>query len=244
MNVVLVTGASSGIGAAIAIGFAEAGWSVMAAGRDEARLEEVADVSDNISTWAGELEESEDCEELVAETIDEFDGIDCLVNAAGVLILGSAEELSDDDWRDTLTINLDVPFFLSRAALPHLIKSEGSIVNISSVWGLSGGKRALAYCASKGGLIQLTRAMALDHAGDGMRINAICPGGVDTPMLAGRAEDLDRDVDDFLGQLADQSPNGRIASPEEIASLVMFLASDAARHITGTAIPIDGGLMA
>jgi len=244
MNVVLVTGASSGIGAAIAIGFAEAGWSVMAAGRDEARLEEVADVSDNISTWAGELEVSEDCEELAAETIDEFGNIDCLVNAAGVFIPGNAEELSDDDWRDTLTINLDVPFFLSRAALPHLTKSEGSIINIASVWGLEGGQRALAYCASKGGLIQLTRAMALDHAGDGMRINAICPGGVDTPMLAVRAEDRDKDVDDFLGELADNSPNGRIASPEDIAGLVLFLASDAARHITGTAIPIDGGLMA
>jgi len=244
MNVVLVTGASSGIGAAISIAFVEAGWSVMAAGRNEGRLEEVADVSDNISTWAGDLEESGDCEELVAESIDEFGQINCLVNAAGVLIPGNAEELSDDDWRDTLNINLDVPFYLSRAALPELIKSEGSIINIASVWGLEGGQRALAYCASKGGLIQLTRAMALDHAGDGLRVNAICPGGVDTPMLAGRAEDLDKDVDDFLEELADHSPNGRIASPEEIAALVLFLASDAARHITGTAIPIDGGLTA
>ena len=244
MNVVLVTGASSGIGAAISIAFVEAGWSVMAAGRNERRLEEVADISDNISTWAGDLEESGDCEELVAESIDEFGQINCLVNAAGVLIPGNAEELSDDDWRDTLNINLDVPFFLSRAALPELIKSEGNIVNIASVWGLEGGQRALAYCASKGGLIQLTRAMALDHAGDGLRVNAICPGGVDTPMLAGRAEDLDKDVDDFLEELADHSPNGRIASPEEIAALVLFLASDAARHITGTAIPIDGGLTA
>jgi meso-butanediol dehydrogenase/(S,S)-butanediol dehydrogenase/diacetyl reductase len=244
MNVVLVTGASSGIGAAIAIGFAEAGWSVMAAGRDEARLAEVADVSDNISTWAGELEESEDCEELVAETIDEFGNIDCLVNSAGILLRGTAEETSNDDWRDTLTVNLDVAFYLSRAALPQLLQAEGSIVNISSYWGLKAGNRAVAYCASKGGLIQLTRAMALDHASDGLRINAICPGGVDTPMLAVRAEDRDKDVDDFLGELADHSPNGRIASPEDIAGLVLFLASDAARHITGTAIPIDGGLMA
>lgn len=244
MNVVLVTGASSGIGAAIAIEFAEAGWSAMAAGRNEGRLEEVAEVSDNISTWTGALEESEDCDELVADTVEEFGAIDCLVNAAGVLIPGNAEELSDDDWRDTLTINLDVPFFMSRAAMPHLIKSEGSIVNIASVWGLEGGQRALAYCASKGGLILMTRAMALDHAGDGLRINAICPGCVDTPMLAGRAEDLDKDVDTFLAEAAARSPNGRIASPEDIAALVLFLASDAARHITGTAIPIDGGLMA
>lgn len=244
MQVVLVTGASSGIGAAIAIAFADLGWSVMAAGRNESRLEEVAEVSESISTWAGELEESEDCDELVAETIDEFGQIDCLVNAAGIFIPGNAEEITDEDWRDTLSINLDVPFFLSRAALPHLLQRGGSIINIASVWGLEGGKRALAYCASKGGLIQLTRSMALDHAGEGLRINAICPGGVDTPMLAVRAADRDKEVDDFLAELADYNPNGRIASPEDIAALVTFLASDAARHITGTAIPIDGGLMA
>jgi NAD(P)-dependent dehydrogenase (short-subunit alcohol dehydrogenase family) len=242
MSVVLITGASSGIGAAIAVEFADAGWEVMAAGRNEGRLEEVADVSDNISIWAGELLDSEDCDELVADTVDEFGRIDCLVNAAGILIAGNAEEITDEDWRDTLAINLDVPFYLSRAALPHLLQRGGSIVNISSVWGLEGGKRALAYCASKGGLIQLTRAMALDHASDGLRINAICPGGVDTPMLAARAED--RDVDEFLAAAADNSPNGRIATPEDIAALTMFLASDAASHITGTAIPCDGGLMA
>lgn len=244
MNVAMVTGASSGIGAAIAIAFADAGWSVMAAGRHEGRLEEVADVSEQISTWAGELEESDDCDELVADTVDEYERIDCLVNAAGVLIPGNAEEITDEKWRDTLIINLDVPFYLSRAALPHLLQRGGSIINIASVWGLEGGKRALAYCASKGGLIQLTRSMALDHADDDVRVNAICPGGVDTPMLAVRAEEEDKDVDDFLAELAEGSPNGRIATPEDIAGLVLFLASDAASHITGTAIPIDGGLMA
>jgi len=244
MDVVLVTGASSGIGAATAIAFAEAGWSVMAAGRNESRLEEVADVSENISTWAGELEESEDCDELVADTVDEFGSLDCLVNAAGVLIRNNAEETSDDDWRDTLAINLNVPFYLSRAALPHLLQSEGSIVNVASFWGLKAGDRAVAYCTSKGALIMMTRAMARDHAADGLRINAVCPGGVDTPMLVGETEEQDGDVDAFLANLASASPNGRIASPEDIAGLMLFLASDAARHITGTAIPIDGGLMA
>ena len=244
MNVVLVTGASSGIGAAIAIAFADAGWSVMAAGRDEGRLDEVADVSDSISTWSGELMESEDCEELIADTVDEFGGIDCLVNAAGVLIRGSADEISDDDWRDTIAVNLDVPFFLSRAALPHLVKAAGSVVNISSVWGLEAGDRAVAYSASKGGLQLLTRAMAKDHAREGVRFNAICPGGVDTPMLANEAEEQEMEVDDFLAMVAENSPNGRIAAPEDIAALVLFLASDAASHITGTNIPCDGGVMA
>lgn len=244
MNVALITGASSGIGAAIAIEFAEAGWNVMAAGRDEGRLEEVADVSENISTWAGDLVESEDCDELISETIDEFGAIDCLVNSAGVLPRGNAEETTDEDWRDTLAINLDVPFYLSRAAMPSLLKTEGSIVNMSSFWGLRAGPNALAYCVSKGGLIQFTRAMALDYAADGIRVNAICPGGVDTPMLAEAAVEADTDVDSFLSMVAEGSPNKRIADPGDIAALVLFLASDAAKHITGTAIPIDGGLQA
>ncbi len=244
MNVALVTGASSGIGAAIAIEFADAGWSVMAAGRDEGRLDEVADVSESIATWVGELAQAQDCEELVADTIDEFGAIDCLVNDAGVLLRGSADELSDDDWRETLGTNLDVPFYLSRAALPHLVKSEGSVVNISSVWGLEAGSRAVAYCASKGGLNQLTRAMAKDHARDGVRFNAICPGGVDTPMLASQADVAGMEVDEFLEMVASHSPNGRIATPEDVAALVLFLASPAASHITGALIPCDGGVVA
>jgi NAD(P)-dependent dehydrogenase (short-subunit alcohol dehydrogenase family) len=244
MNVALITGASSGIGAATAIAFAEAGWSVMAAGRDEGRLEEVADVAEKISTWAGDLEDSEDCDELVADTVDEFGNIDCLVNSAGILMRGNAEETDDDDWRNTMAINLDVPFFLSRAALPHLLQSEGSIVNISSYWGLRPGLRTIAYSTSKSALIQMTRAMAIDYAGDGLRINAICPGGVDTPMLASAADETEKDVDVFLQVVAAGSPNGRIASPEQVAALTLFLASDAASHITGTAIPIDGGLSA
>ena len=244
MSVALVTGASSGIGAAIAISFADAGWEVMAAGRDEGRLEEVADVSDNIAIWSGELRESEECDELVADTIDEFGRLDCLVNSAGILLRGDAVETSDDDWRDTMAINLDVPFYLGRAALPHLQKSQGSIVNLSSHWGLQAGQRAVAYCASKGALNMLTKAMARDVASGGVRVNAICPAGVDTPMLAAAAEDAEEDVDEFLQKIAEHSPNGRIATPEDIAALVHFLASDAASHITGTTISIDGGLSA
>ena len=207
MNVALVTGASSGIGAAVAIDFAEAGWSVMAAGRDEGRLAEVADVSDNISTWAGELEESADCDELVTDTIEEFGAIDCLVNSAGILIRGDAADTDDEDWRDTLLINLDIPFYLSRAALPHLLKNRGSIVNLASFWGLRAGPRATAYCVSKGGLILLTRAMALDYAREGLRVNAVCPGDVDTPMLAVEADEAGMDLDAYLTEAAADSPS-------------------------------------
>jgi len=241
MSVAIVTGASSGIGAATAIAFAEAGWEVMAAGRDEGRLEEVADVSDSIATWTGDLTESDDCDELITDTIDEFGHIDCLVNSAGVIVRANVADTSDEDWRYTMAINLDAPFYLSRAALPHLLQSTGSIINIASDWGLKGGDHAAAYCASKGALVQLTRAMAIDHARDGLRVNAVCPGDIDTPMLTNEADDKDVSLEDFLAQAAEESPNGRIGTPEEVAALILFLASDAATHITGTAIPIDGG---
>jgi len=241
MSVVLVTGASSGIGAAIAITFAEDGWDVMAAGRDEGRLEEVADVSEKIVTWSGELLESGDCDELIADTLDEFGQLDCLVNNAGVIVRANAADTSDEDWRYTMTINLDVPFFLSREALPYLLRAEGNIINIASDWGLAGGERAAAYCASKGGIVLLTKAMAKDHAGDGLRVNAICPGDVDTPMLAAEADEQGVDLEEFLEESALQSPNGRVATPEDVAQLALFIASDNASHMTGTAIPIDGG---
>jgi NAD(P)-dependent dehydrogenase (short-subunit alcohol dehydrogenase family) len=244
MSVALVTGASSGIGAAIAIAFAENGWSVMAAGRDEGRLEEVADVSDDIATWAGGLATSEDCDELVADTIEEFGAIDCLVNNAGILVRADISETSDDDWRNTMTVNLDVPFWLSRAALPHLVTTEGSIINIASDWGLNAADRAPAYAASKGGLVLLTKSMARDHARDGIRVNAICPGDVDTPMLTADAATSGLDIDEYLEEAADAIPSGRIADPEDVASLALFLAGAKSTHINGAAILIDGGASA
>ena len=244
MSVALVTGASSGIGAAIALGFAEAGWDVLAAGRDEARLDEVADVSERIVVWAGELGSSADCDDLVADAIDEFGQLDCLVNNAGILIRGDVSETSDDDWRETMTVNLDVPFWLSRAALPHLLRTAGSIVNIASDWGLHAADRAAAYAASKGGLVLLTKSMARDHAPDGLRVNAVCPGDVDTPMLAAEALASGMSLDEYMEEACAAVPSGRIAAPEEVASLALFLASDAAAHINGAAILIDGGASA
>ena len=240
MSVVLVTGASSGIGAAIAIAFAEEGWEVMAAGRDESRLEEVADVSDNIVTWAGELGASEDCDELVADTIEEFGQLDCLVNNAGIIIRGNVADTTDEDWRATMTVNLDVPFWLSRAALPHLLNAGGSIVNIASDWGLNAAVDAAAYAASKGGLVLLSKSMARDHAREGLRVNAICPGDVDTPMLAGEAEGSGLSLDEYMEEMNAAVPSGRVADPEDVAALTLFLASDAAAHINGTAILVDG----
>ena len=235
MAVALVTGASSGIGAAVAIALADSGWDVMAAGRDEARLEEVADVSDRIATWTGDLAGSADCDELVADTVDEFGGIDCLVNSAGILLRADAAETSDDDWRDTMTINLDVPFYLSRAALPHLIEAEGNIVNISSYWGIQAGERATAYNTSKGALILLTKAMARDHGREGVRVNVVCPGGVDTPMHAHHR--------DFLMEYEKYIPLGRMTVAEDLVGPAIFLASDASGYITGQTLHVNGGML-
>ncbi|HEX5788122.1 MAG TPA: SDR family oxidoreductase [Woeseiaceae bacterium] len=242
MSVLLVTGASSGIGAAVAIAFAEAGWDVMASGRDEGRLDELAEAAENIVTWAGALESSEECDELVADTLDEFGQIDCLVNSAGLLFRGDVTETDDDDWRETFAVNLDIPFYLSRAALPHLQESAGTIVNIACASALRAERRSVAYATAKAGLVMLTKAMARDHAADGVRVNAVCPGPVDTPLLAAAADEAEEDVDGFLERLATASPNGRVATPEDVAAVVRFLASAEAAHITGAVVPVDGGL--
>jgi len=164
-----------------------------------------------------------------------------LVNNAGIYRPADAEHTTDDLWQETLEINLSAAFWLSRAAMPHLRERRGVIINMASDWGLQGGREAVAYCASKGGMVLMTRAMALDHALEGVRVNAICPGDVDTPMLyeAGAAHGLS--AADALAECEAESPTGRVTSAADVASLVVYLASDAATQITGAAISIDGG---
>ena len=134
-----------------------------------------------------------------------------------------------------MTINLDVPFWLSRAALPHLLNAGGSILNIASDWGLNAAVDAAAYAASKGGLVLLSKSMARDHAREGLRVNAICPGDVDTPMLAGEAEGSGLTLDEYMEEMNAAVPSGRVADPEDVAALALFLAGGAAAHINGTA---------
>ena len=240
-KVVLITGASSGIGAATAIKFNEQGYKVVAAGRNEARLKLLADQLTDAIIWAGDLTHSHACSELINFVISHCGRLDTLINCAGIIHRATAVETSDLQWQETIAVNLNAPFYLSRAAIPHMLANGGSILNIASDWGLQGGQLAAAYCASKGGLVLLTKAMALDHAKDKIRINAICPGDVDTPML--QAEAAQRGVDYQLAMAENNadSPTGRITLPDEVAALCVYLASDSAAQITGTAIPIDGG---
>ena len=240
-KVALVTGASSGIGTAIVSRLGEASYAVMAAGRDAARTREVCERSANAEPWVGDISSAEACAELIAACVAKFGRLDLLVNNAGIYRPANAEGTSDDDWQQTIATNLSAAFWLSRDAMRHLRDARGVIINIASDWGLAGGKDAVAYCASKGGLVLMSKAMALDHAHDGVRVNAICPGDVDTPMLYEEGVARGLDAEQALRDAAKASPTGKVTKPEEVAALVAFLASDAARQITGAAIPIDGG---
>jgi meso-butanediol dehydrogenase/(S,S)-butanediol dehydrogenase/diacetyl reductase len=240
-KVVLVTGASSGIGAATAVAFSRAGYKVVLAGRNRERLESVESTFADALTWSGDLVGSEACTELVNFTISRFGRLDILINNAGIIYRRDALATTDAEWEHTLAVNLDAPFYLSRAAIPHMLGNGGVILNIASDWGLKGGTRAAAYCASKGGLVLLTKAMALDHAKDGIRINAICPGDVDTPMLQYEAAQRGVDYAAAMAENHADSPTGRITRADEVAALCVYLASDSAAQITGVAIPIDGG---
>jgi len=240
-KVALVTGASSGIGTAIVLRLVEDGFLVMAAGRDSARTKLLRNQSQTIQTWIGDITSPQACADLVASCIDRFGRLDLLVNNAGIYETADAEHTSDENWSQTIAINLSTPFYLSREAMPHLRERKGVILNVASDWGLVGGKQAVAYCASKGGVVLMTKAMALDHADEGVRVNAICPGDVETPMLYVEAAARGLGPEEAVKEADKGSPTGRVTAPEEVATLVAFLASDGAAQITGAAIPIDGG---
>jgi NAD(P)-dependent dehydrogenase (short-subunit alcohol dehydrogenase family) len=243
-RIALVTGASSGIGAAIARRLAADGWLVLAAGRDAERTQALAAEAAAIRPWVGVLATSADANRLVDDCVRTLGRLDLLVNNAGIYEVADAEGTTDESWQRTIAINLSMPFYLSRAALPELRKRRGSIVNIASDWGLKGGANAVAYCASKGGLVLMTRAMAIDHAGEGVRVNAVCPGDVETPMLYRSGATRGVDAKSALRQANAESRSGRVTTPEEVAAVVAFLASDEARQINGAAVPIDGGGLA
>ncbi|HKO05245.1 MAG TPA: SDR family oxidoreductase [Candidatus Acidoferrales bacterium] len=246
-KVALVTGAGSGIGRAIARRFAEEGAAVCLADVNEAAgsssAEQIASEGERARFVRTDVSRSVDCARAVQATVDGFGALHILVNCAGIIRRASVTELSEADWDLVMDVNAKSVFLMSRAAMPHLGAAGGSIVNIASGWGLAAGPRAAAYCASKAAVVLLTKAMALDHGAQGIRVNCICPGDTDTPMLRQEASQVGQAEAEFLAEAA-RRPLRRIGRPEEIAGAALFLASDAARFITGTALVVDGGGLA
>jgi NAD(P)-dependent dehydrogenase (short-subunit alcohol dehydrogenase family) len=241
----LVTGAGTGIGRAIALAFAREGASVTVAGR---RVEKLEGVVREIEAAGGaalavgcNVTEKRDAERAVRETAGRFGRLTVLVNNAGALKVATVEDTSEEEWDQLMKVNLKGPFLMSRAALPEFRKAGGgAIVNIGSLLGLVGMKLLAAYCTSKGGLTLLTKAMALDHAHEGVRVNCICPSIVETELVAG----LFAGGEDLRKARVAQIPVGRMGKPEDVAEMAVYLASKESEWVTGVAIPLDGGVSA
>ena len=181
---VLVTGGTSGMGEATALAFAGAGARVVVSGRNQERGQDVVSRGNGLIRFlSADVSQRDACDNLVDEAVAQLGGLDILVNSAGVIYHATAEETTDEQWLETMAVNVNGVFYVSRAAIPHLRQSRGTMINIASDAALTGSYHLVAYCASKGAVHALTRAMACDHGPEGIRVNAICPGYVDTPML-------------------------------------------------------------
>jgi NAD(P)-dependent dehydrogenase (short-subunit alcohol dehydrogenase family) len=243
----LVTGAASGIGRAVAGLFARK-WAAVGvvdlnpAGK--ATADAIAAARGRAIFVRADVTRAADCERAVEEAVRAFGGLDILVNCAGIVRRASVLGTTVEEWDRVMAVNVRSVFLMSKYAIPVLIeKGGGAIVNIASGWGLVGGRDAVAYCASKGAVVNMTRAMALDHADQNIRVNCVCPGDTDTPMLREEARQLGQVEAQFLASSADR-PLRRIGTPEDIAQAVLYLASDAAAFVTGIALVVDGGGLA
>jgi NAD(P)-dependent dehydrogenase (short-subunit alcohol dehydrogenase family) len=243
-KIAIVTGAASGIGRAVAELFAERGARVVAVDIDPAGQGAARDIESQggvVSFVQADLTDAADCEAVASAALELHGGIDALINCAGVIRRAAVTETSESDWDRVMAVNVKSVFLLSREVIPLLAqRGGGAIVNVASGWGLAAGPRAAAYCASKGAVVQLTRAMAIDHARQDIRVNCVCPGDVDTPMLRQEAAELDWTKQDFLRDAA-QRPAERVGAPAEIAETIWYLAGDRAAYVTGIALVVDGG---
>ena len=237
----IVTGGGSGIGRAIAVAFAREGASVAIAGRHQAKLDDAArELGPHCLAVASDITRPAEVTRLVETTIATFQRIDILVNNAGILLPGTAESLTEEDFDQTFNVNVRGLWLLSRAVLPHMRSAGGgSIINIGSVLSTLGARNRVAYSASKGAVLAMTRAMALDHATDKIRVNCICPGIVETEMVARFSMD-----ESARRQRLAWHPLGRFGQPQEIAGLAVFLAGDESAWTTGAAFTVDGGYSA
>jgi len=238
-RVAIVTGGASGMGAATVRRLAAGGAEVMIVDRNGDLAHAVA-TEVGATAIVGDVADSSFCDGAVAEAMKRHGGLDVLVNAAGVIVRASGEDTTDEQWAKIMGVNVSGTFFMCRAAV-RVMKSSGrgAIVNFGSIWGDLGSAGVAAYCASKGAVHNLTRAFAMDHAADGIRVNAVCPGEVNTPML--QSERSEAVTDQLLTAIAATVPMGRLADPDEIARVVCFLASDDASYMTGALVSVDAG---
>jgi 2,3-dihydro-2,3-dihydroxybenzoate dehydrogenase len=231
------------MGAATAREFSAAGAYVIVVDRNAELAAQVAAEINAGEPVVGDVSDSSFCDQAVATAVERHGRLDVMVNAAGIIVRAGGLNTSDEEWQRVMNVNVNGVFYMCRAALRQMTQQGGgAIVNFGSIWGGVGAAGVTAYCASKGAVHQMTRAMAMDHAKDNIRINAICPGEVNTPMLSSeRSEPVTREL---MQKLADTVPTGRLAEPEEIARVVVFLASDAASYMTGAMINVDAGFTA
>lgn len=245
-NVVLVTGATGGIGKSIVNKYAEQGFTLAIADKDEDEANKLANEINHNGGMAmvfyGNLLDQSYCDNLTSEVQTKLGTVGILINNAGFMSRGDITQTSDEDYELSMKINVEAPFRLIRASIPLMVESGGgSIVNISSCWGINPGPNHLIYCTTKAALAAMTKCLGRDHAHQNIRINAVCPNEVNTPMLRTGFEIRGLNPDDAIEELNQSVPIGHIAEPEEIADVVAFLSSDEARYICGSLVEINGG---
>ncbi len=244
-KVALITGGTSGIGEATALLFAAEGAKVAITGRNDARgnavVGRIRQNGGQATFIRADVSVADDCQRAVDEALRAFGVIDVLFNNAGVFYPETAVECSEREWDEQIDVNLKGTFLMSKYTLPGMMaRRRGTIINNASGWGIVGGDHAVAYCASKGGVVLMTKAMAIDHGAQGIRVNCVCPGDVETPMLPADAKMRGLKWEEYIAGCASR-PLGRVGTVEEIAKAVLFLASDDSSFMTGAALVVDGG---
>ncbi len=244
----LITGSAGGIGRATSLLFAREGAAVTLVDLNQEAgqkvVHEISSTGGRAIFERADVTSAADCRRVVERTVREFGGIHILVNNAGIIRRASVVETTEQEWDAVMAANVKSIFLLCREVIPVMARARGgSIINTASGWGLAGGARAAAYCASKGAVVLMTKAMATDHGRQNIRVNCICPGDTDTAMLRSEARQLGEAEDQLLSDAANR-PLGRVGKPEEIAQAALYLASDVSSFVTGTALVVDGGGLA
>ncbi|HEY4766749.1 MAG TPA: glucose 1-dehydrogenase [Candidatus Sulfotelmatobacter sp.] len=241
----IVTGAGSGIGRACAIALASEGARVALVGRRKDRVEALAqEIGDSAFAISADVSNPSEIRRLINESVSRFCGLNVLINNAGVLHVGNAEQITEEQWDHTFNVNIRAVWLLSRAALPHMRKAGcGSIINVASTLGIVGARNRAAYAASKGAVVLLTKSMAVDHGHENIRVNAICPSFVETELTAAVLHQAP-DPAAVLRERTAAHPIGRLGRPDDIAGLTVYLASDESSWVTGAVLPVDGGYLA